>query len=617
MNIKKIQEQLNDYEVISFDLFDTLVNRCVGSPHKIFSVMERVLCGKYSNDYSDFAEKRIVAERQARSCCDKEEISLTEIYSCLDINKKAMVFQLEKNIEIELSVANIEIFQLYQECINRKKKVVICSDMYLDIGTVKKILEKNQYFGYEQLYLSSDRKKRKSTGALFKELIIETGVAPEKIFHIGDNFISDYLCAKKAGIGAFHYSPIKRYESNDTYPYSIFYGDMPREFSKNYYWEQIGKYSLGNFLFGYTKWLVRELEAGQYDRVFFLSRDGYIMQKAMEIMSSKELINKSSYLYASRRALIVPSLHLYNSYEEQCAIMFWKKHFTIKEFVSNFGIEYEEYEEGIENFISNPRHVYERDELYTNIELLSVYERLKQKIKENSQNEYELLIAYLNQEGFEGKVAIVNSGWYGNLQNALEKNINEAGLNAEVHGYYIGIRDNCRYFESQKMKAYLYFGKERMDNQINEIRVTAIVEAFCSCNEGSAKCFKKENKGIIPVLQENKADYRKCEILEMIQKSTLDRIKQLSMIRSIDIQHYEPEVYFYGFYRIGIAPTLYDAWEIGGFVENEKIHGTGYYLMHPNRIKKDIHALNWKLGQLKRVLRLKADYMKIYYFLDR
>ncbi len=617
MNIKKIEEQLNDYEVISFDIYDTLVNRCVGSPRKIFSIIEKVLCEKYGDEYSGFATKRIEAERQALYFSDKEEISLTDIYNRLNMNRKDMVFQLEEDTEIELSVANIEMFKLYQECINRKKRVVICSDMYLDVEIVKKILEKNYYIGYEQLYLSSDRNKRKSTGALFKELIIETGVLPEKIFHIGDNYKSDCLCAKKEGIRAFHYFPVKRYEENYTYPYNIFYGDMPKEFLKDFYWEQVGKYSLGNFLFGFTKWLISKLEAGHYDHVFFLSRDGFIMQKAMEIMASKELINKSSYLYASRRSLIVPALHLYDSYKERCAIMFWKKHYSIKEFVSNFGVEYEDYKEKIEKFIKNPDYVYERDELFSNTELISIYKCLEQMIEENSKKEYELLIQYLKQEGFEGNVAIVDTGWFGNLQNAIEKNISVARVNAKVHGYYIGIRDKCKYFENQAMSAYLYYGQEHMHNQINEIRATAVVEAFFSHNECSTKCFKKENGSIVPVLQNNHSDNKKCDILNTLQKSALDRVKQLNMLKNINVQYYDPEVYFYGFYRIGIRPTLFDAWEIARFVENVDIHGTGYYLKHPNRIKKDIHELNWKLGQLKRVLRLKLDYMKVYALFDR
>lgn len=617
MTLSNIKDKLNMYEIISFDVFDTLINRCVGNPHNVFLVMEKELCEKYGNDYIGFAKKRITAERQANNFSDKEEISLAEIYRYLDINRKDIVCQLEKDIEIELSVVNFEIFKIYQECLNQKKRIVICSDMYLDKETIKKILEKNQYTGYEQIYLSSDRNKRKSTGTIYKELITEAGVAPRKILHIGDNFISDYFHAKKEGISAFHYSPVKRYKEDYIYPYNIFYGDMPKEFSRNFYWEQVGKYSLGNFLFGYSKWLVRELEDDQYDHVFFLSRDGFIMQKAMEMMASEKLIGKSSYLYVSRRALIVPSLYLYKSYRERCEIMFWKKHYTIEEFVSNFGIEYEDYKEKIEKLIKNPSYVYERDELFSNTELLSVYKCLEQTIEENSKKEHELLIRYIKQEGFEGNVAIVDTGWFGNLQNAIEKNISVAGINAKVHGYYIGIRDKCKYFGSQVMSAYLYFGQKYMNNQINEIRATSVVEAFFSHDEGSTKCYAVSGDKIVAILKKNELNKEKCAILNKIQVEALKRVKYLNSITSINFLNFPSEVFFEGFCRVSLKPTVKDAWVLGKFVENKNIHGTLYYFFKLNRLKYDTYEMNWKLGQLKRVLRLKCDYMKIYDFVDR
>ncbi len=39
MLIDKINECLNEYDVVSFDIFDTLINRIVGRPHNVFSVI--------------------------------------------------------------------------------------------------------------------------------------------------------------------------------------------------------------------------------------------------------------------------------------------------------------------------------------------------------------------------------------------------------------------------------------------------------------------------------------------------------------------------------------------------------------------------------------------------
>ena len=78
-----------------------------------------------------------------------------------------------------------------------------------------------------------------------------------------------------------------------------------------------------------------------------------------------------------------------------------------------------------------------------------------------------------------------------------------------------------------------------------------------------------------------------------------------------------PNAYFYGFYRIGIKPTLYDAWNLGKFVENNQLRGTWYYIFHLNHLKRDTQDMYWKIGQLKRVLKIKINYFRLQNLLDR
>ncbi len=617
MLIDRINECLNKYDVVSFDIFDTLINRIVGRPHNVFSVMEKLLCDKYGDSFIGFCEKRIYAEQKANVKSKTEEIKLLDIYEYLGIEHKDEVLNLEKQVEIEFSEPNQEIYDVFNKCKGLKKRIIICSDMYLDKDTIERILNKNGYLGYEKLFLSSEFNQRKASGTLYKTLIKEVKVSANRILHIGDNKKSDYVRAKMAGLGAVHYTPTERYTEDFRYPYTILYGNMPKHFDNNYYWEQIGKYSLGNFLFGYTKWLNEELTKKDFDHIFFLARDGWIMKRALELVADDSLKEKCSYLYVSRRSLIVPSLYLYKGYENRCAIMFWKKHFTIGDFLSNFGLEYESYNMLVDSLVENNKTIYRRSELLTNQELLRVYGELEKEIEANSVKEYKLLISYFRQEGFHGKVAVVDTGWFGNLQNAIEKNINEAGIQADVHGYYIGIREKCRYFDTQKMNGYLYFNQDQTQNQINEIRANAIVEAFHSRDEGSTKCYKAEEDKIIPVLKNRDLNEDRCKIMNVIQGEALKRVTFLRNISVLSNEKWTSAVCFEGFCRISLKPDLKDAWRVGEFVENRKIYGTSYYITRPGRIKKDIHELNWKLGQLKRVLRLKLDYMKIYDFLDR
>ena len=68
-------DQVKDYKIVSFDIFDTLLKRNVGRPSDVFSVME------YANsDLMGFKNARIFAEQEARKESQYEEVTLNEIY---------------------------------------------------------------------------------------------------------------------------------------------------------------------------------------------------------------------------------------------------------------------------------------------------------------------------------------------------------------------------------------------------------------------------------------------------------------------------------------------------------------------------------------------------------
>ena len=132
MNSYKCEHTIEKCSTVSFDVFDTLVCRCVGAPSAVFERMENELCRKYGVVYEGFAGRRIQAEADARAASSFEEITIDEIYRKLDIKERELVKEFEKQIEIELSEPNTGIKEVYEACINKGKRVVICSDMYLD-----------------------------------------------------------------------------------------------------------------------------------------------------------------------------------------------------------------------------------------------------------------------------------------------------------------------------------------------------------------------------------------------------------------------------------------------------------------------------------------------------
>ena len=195
-----------EYDVISFDIFDTLIYRDVGSPENIFDyISDEAKRRGISIDH--FKEKRILAERIVRRNYCENEITLNDIYHFFMVNHKLEKESVETLKEIEIVEEKKHCFSrskmqtIYENAVG-KKRIIITSDMYLEADVIRQILAQAGIRSFDKLYLSSHYGMTKRSGKLFERLIVEENVLPNKIVHIGDNPISDYLSAKKNGLQA-------------------------------------------------------------------------------------------------------------------------------------------------------------------------------------------------------------------------------------------------------------------------------------------------------------------------------------------------------------------------------------------------------------------------------
>ena len=70
---------INKYECISFDIFDTLIKRVVPDPHDVFSLMQQY-CNKRKIPLpDDFKNKRLMAERTVNTQ-SRRPSTIQEIY---------------------------------------------------------------------------------------------------------------------------------------------------------------------------------------------------------------------------------------------------------------------------------------------------------------------------------------------------------------------------------------------------------------------------------------------------------------------------------------------------------------------------------------------------------
>lgn len=214
--LEKIRSAIvkDDTEIVSFDVFDTVIGREIWQPADLFEFMNAKF-KEITGLGGEFADIRLNAEtaarkRLSRSDDFREEIKLDDIYQV--IAEKVMLTEdlTEELKEEELRLEELvskrrEIgYDLYRLALRCGKTVIFTSDMYLDAEFIKSLLHKNGYTEYEKLYVSSNCGVTKSGGKMYSLILKDFSVKDAgSVVHIGDNFQADFQRGQSMGLTTF------------------------------------------------------------------------------------------------------------------------------------------------------------------------------------------------------------------------------------------------------------------------------------------------------------------------------------------------------------------------------------------------------------------------------
>lgn len=644
INLKYIENKLLKYNVVSFDIFDTLIKRDCYKNTDIFFMMEMNNINKYP-EYSGFAKNRIIAERIARRDTEKEEITLDDIYYKMEqLYPKEICSKFKKmEIDYEYSICNLNssIYRIYKKCIEAGKQVILVSDMYIEKNIIKNILNKLKITGYNKLYLSSEIGLTKLKGTLYNFILSDLNISSDEMVHIGDDIRSDYLRPRMNRIHAIHIPVHMNYNN-------IFYNDckiIPKEYIYEYrqltsfiynhnlyenmhkeYFTKIGFETLGPLLYGFIKWLYRQANDEGIKRIFFLARDGQLIEKAYKLMY-KEKNLECTYMYASRSSLIVPTLWMCKSFKEIQQSMFIPRIGTIEEFLNQIGLNSSEYKGIIEEYGYDLKKVYLYQDLFKETSFCGFFEQIKQDVYNNSKKQYDALVTYLNKISFKNKVAIVDIGWHGNMQKALNKICECAKIEINIYGYYIALNPNIDIEQKNlKMKGYLFQKGKNEELFEYEKTFTSIFEMFFSANHGTVKSFYLTDKNV-PCIKfgkhEFKDDIYTYSAISKVQEGALGFIKSILAEKEFYIEA-SPYPMFQNLMLLGNAPSYSMACRFGNLCRNEgfykeiaKPKNLAIYILRPDRLFKDLKLFPWRIGFLRRLFKLNLPYVEIYMMLRR
>ncbi len=301
--------EARQYDVVSFDIFDTLIFRPFSEPEEVFSFIGNEL------GILDFKRIRMEMEAKARERAHRQkgtyEISLDDIWNLIEQETGISAKEgkaLEEKYELQFCYANPFMHEVYEQLRKLGKQIVITSDMYLSSDFLEKLLSVNGFEGMQRIFVSNEYECGKCTGELFKR--VKNCYSEAKTWvHIGDNEISDVRMAKKHGFKALYYPNINKntllYRAMDM---SSIIGSAYRGIVNAGLYHGLHQYSIeyeygfiygGLFALGYCQFIHEYCQKNKIDKVLFLARDGETLMQVYQKLYPDE---QMQYVYWSRKA---------------------------------------------------------------------------------------------------------------------------------------------------------------------------------------------------------------------------------------------------------------------------------------------------------------------------
>ncbi len=458
---------LRGADVLSLDIFDTALGRRCALPVDVFVTMREELVAAHGDTFTGFVEARQAAEREARGLAwerrQAEDTNLDEIYEVLANRNPQWAAQaatlpaLETEVERRMLYPLPRAREMIAEARREGKRVIFVSDMYLPKAFCEERLRANGFDDYDALYVSSDTGLLKNTGSLFARVLHDLDVAGDRVLHVGDNPRTDGEQARKHGIRTLAVSKAAdlthRFPRNPwqavfdkpgrTARESLLAGLSARgclceDSAEDPFWYRIGYQIAGPVLYGYLRFIIDKIRNRGLPRLYFLSRDGYILKRVYERMTAEaDDCPPAGYLYASRRALNFAALTELDERTEN-----WLAEgirLTVGQFLQRIGLDPEAHADAIRAVgFRGPDHPVVEGAEY--IWLRNLYRSILPALREAAEAERSAYIDYLHTEGAleADPLVLVDVGWMTSIQHSLAKMIRSTGRDPAIEGYYVG-----------------------------------------------------------------------------------------------------------------------------------------------------------------------------------
>jgi hypothetical protein len=510
---QELKDKIDKVEIVSFDIFDTLIMRKIFSPEDVFRLLEEKVRVELKLD-CEIANVRA----QAASMCGSYA-TINEIYQYIKqqtnlIDKNIIdIMQLEKDIDIDLCITRRDIADLYEYCLTCGKEVYLISDMYYTLQDIKRILDKCgvKVPDDEHIWISCEKKADKVSGSLWEKYskLVSKDI---RCLHIGDNKTGDAKNPVIYGIDSYYImsakdmlmksSILELASSVNTVSDSICLGLVAAKLFNSpfalcstngkvsYDDSEIYGYCVyGPLLEKFLIWLYYNSRKDGIDKLLFFARDGYFLEKDYKVVS--ELLNDGyeqdwCYLPISRRLIYMATMENEDDFKRVVAFPYVG---TFAEYMkSRFGI--------IVTEVTSEYNNRQINAVGDSKDILEWIQPYKDEIIKKAKRERENYLRYLKTDGDMQKgltYGTVDLGYYGTNQYYLQR---LTGIKTKGYCFYACLGKDNVYISDISMTGCFQYGDDYTAEKSIVRKKNMYIETFITAPHGMISYIDNQGKMI-------------------------------------------------------------------------------------------------------------------------
>lgn len=521
-------EALRDADLVSFDLFDTLVSRPARRPDAVLRLVEHRISSEAGRPIPLFAERRAAENRVRARKHHQGDVNLSEIYAELTASGPipgdvvARAHALEKRIDLGALRPRTEVIAVLEAAHALGKRIVLMTDTYYEEADIRAILSGAGIADrFAALYVSNAVGARKDRGDLWRHVEEAEAVPRARWLHVGDNEHSDIQAACDRRIPYLHVAhPAKILAQSGfvrdegdlarTWPSDLVVGHAMLALGRNPFLgratgpylslgssREIGYVVFGPLMLVFMSWLIRHEALARVERLYFLAREGDVLVRIYRLIRERygwDHLPEGRYFHVSRQTAIAAALT--KAFRPELVTAAGRYVGTVQGLLWNRA------------GFTAPAHL-ELDRVAVrlpgDVELVErIMTDLEPEITAHAADMHRRLLAYARQEGLDPDVAcgVVDVGYSATIQRMMQ-----TALGRPLVGFYLAALDKANAVAKEGGSAFgcLCENVATLTASMPALNHSLSVEAFLTAAHGQVIGYDTAGDRIEPLF---KADPR-------------------------------------------------------------------------------------------------------------